>query len=48
MPGVSLGPASDARGYSRRASALLEELEAELSTGDELTLELPVSIYGGG
>jgi tRNA-dihydrouridine synthase B len=30
------------------AMALLEELEAEVPTGDELTLELPVSIYGGG
>jgi tRNA-dihydrouridine synthase B len=30
------------------ASALLEELEAEVPTGDEVTLELPISIYGGG
>jgi tRNA-dihydrouridine synthase B len=30
------------------AIALLEELEAELPTGDEVTLELPISIYGGG
>ncbi len=27
---------------------LLEALEEELPTGDEVTLELPVSIYGGG
>ena len=27
---------------------LIEELEAELPAGDELTLELPISIYGGG
>ena len=30
------------------ARALLEELEAELPAGDEVTLELPISIYGGG
>jgi nifR3 family TIM-barrel protein len=30
------------------AIALLEELEAEVPSGDELTLELPISIYGGG
>jgi len=30
------------------ALAILERLEAEAPTGDELTLELPVSIYGGG
>jgi hypothetical protein len=30
------------------ALALLEELEAELPAGDEVTLELPISIYGGG
>ena len=30
------------------ALVLVDELEAELPTGDELTLELPVSIYGGG
>jgi len=30
------------------ALAILERLEAEVPTGDELTLELPVSIYGGG
>ncbi|HET7744765.1 MAG TPA: tRNA dihydrouridine synthase DusB [Gaiellaceae bacterium] len=30
------------------ALALLDELEAEISPGDDLTLELPVSIYGGG
>ena len=30
------------------ARALAEELEAALPTGDEVTLELPVSIYGGG
>ncbi|MGI8974328.1 MAG: hypothetical protein ACR2HI_09155, partial [Gaiella sp.] len=27
---------------------LLEELEAEVPGGDEVTLELPISIYGGG
>ena len=30
------------------ALAILEQLEAEAPKGDELTLELPVSIYGGG
>jgi nifR3 family TIM-barrel protein len=30
------------------ALSLLEELERELPAGDEITLELPVSIYGGG
>ncbi len=30
------------------AIALVEELEAEIPVGDDLTLELPVSIYGGG
>jgi tRNA-dihydrouridine synthase B len=30
------------------AIALVEELEAEVPSGDEVTLELPVSIYGGG
>ena len=30
------------------ALELVERLEAEIPTGDEVTLELPVSIYGGG
>jgi tRNA-dihydrouridine synthase B len=30
------------------AIALVERLEAEVPTGDEVTLELPISIYGGG
>jgi tRNA-dihydrouridine synthase B len=30
------------------AIPLLEELEAEIPSGDAMTLELPVSIYGGG
>ena len=30
------------------AIPLVERLEAELPSGDELTLELPISIYGGG
>ena len=30
------------------ALPLVEALEAELPGGDEVTLELPVSIYGGG
>jgi tRNA-dihydrouridine synthase B len=30
------------------AAELLEELDAELPTGDDVTLELPISIYGGG
>ena len=30
------------------AAALVDALEAELLRGDEVTLELPVSIYGGG
>jgi len=30
------------------AIALLERLEAEIPPGEEMTLELPVSIYGGG
>ena len=31
-----------------RAIALVEQLEAEIPTGDEVTLELPISVYGGG
>jgi tRNA-dihydrouridine synthase B len=27
---------------------LIERLEAEIPSGDEVTLELPISIYGGG
>jgi hypothetical protein len=27
---------------------LLEELESDVPTGDDVTLELPISIYGGG
>jgi tRNA-dihydrouridine synthase B len=30
------------------AAPLVEELERELPTGDEITLDLPISIYGGG
>ncbi|MGH3109444.1 MAG: tRNA dihydrouridine synthase [Gaiellaceae bacterium] len=30
------------------AIPILEDLEAEVPTGEEMTLELPVSIYGGG
>jgi nifR3 family TIM-barrel protein len=30
------------------AAQLLERLEAEIPTGDDVTLELPISIYGGG
>ena len=30
------------------ALGLIERLEAEIPTGDEVTLELPISIYGGG
>ncbi|HEU0337097.1 MAG TPA: tRNA-dihydrouridine synthase [Gaiellaceae bacterium] len=30
------------------ARALVEALEAELPPGDEVTLELPISVYGGG
>ena len=30
------------------AGEWLERLEAEIPTGDEVTLELPISIYGGG
>jgi len=30
------------------AIALVEQLEAEIPSGDEVTLELPISIYGGG
>jgi tRNA-dihydrouridine synthase B len=30
------------------ATALVEALEAEIPSGDEVTLELPISIYGGG
>ena len=30
------------------AIELVEELEAEIPSGDEVTLELPISIYGGG
>jgi len=28
--------------------ALIEELEAEIPSGDEITLALPISVYGGG
>jgi nifR3 family TIM-barrel protein len=31
-----------------RAIAVVEQLEAEIPTGDEVTLELPISVYGGG
>ena len=30
------------------AIPLIEELEAELPSGDEVQLDLPISIYGGG
>ncbi len=30
------------------ARALIERLEAEVPSGDEVTLELPISVYGGG
>lgn len=30
------------------AIPLIERLEAEIPTGDEVTLELPISVYGGG
>ena len=30
------------------ALPILERLEAEVPTGDEVTLELPISVYGGG
>jgi tRNA-dihydrouridine synthase B len=30
------------------AAALVEQLEAEIPAGDEVTLELPISVYGGG
>jgi tRNA-dihydrouridine synthase B len=30
------------------AAEILERLEAETPTGDQVTLELPISIYGGG
>jgi len=30
------------------ASGLLERLESEIPAGDEVTLELPISVYGGG
>jgi nifR3 family TIM-barrel protein len=30
------------------AATLVEQLEAEVPTGDEMTLELPISVYGGG
>jgi tRNA-dihydrouridine synthase B len=30
------------------AADLLEELEAELPVGDEILLDMPISIYGGG
>jgi hypothetical protein len=30
------------------AIALIERLEAEIPSGDDVTLELPISIYGGG
>ena len=30
------------------AIALVDQLEAEIPSGDEVTLELPISVYGGG
>ena len=30
------------------AADLLERLEAELPTGDEILLDMPISVYGGG
>ena len=30
------------------AIELIERLEAEIPSGDEVTLELPISVYGGG
>jgi hypothetical protein len=30
------------------ALELIEQLEAEVPSGDDVTLELPISIYGGG
>jgi tRNA-dihydrouridine synthase len=30
------------------ALELIEELEAQIPPGDEVTLELPISVYGGG
>jgi tRNA-dihydrouridine synthase B len=30
------------------ARTLIDELEAEIPTGDEVTLDLPISVYGGG
>jgi hypothetical protein len=30
------------------ALPLIEALEAELPSGDEVTLTLPISVYGGG
>jgi hypothetical protein len=27
---------------------LIEQLEAELPSGDEVTLALPISVFGGG
>ena len=30
------------------ALGLLDELESEIPAGDDVTLELPISIYGGG
>jgi hypothetical protein len=30
------------------AISLVERLEAEIPSGDEVTLELPISVYGGG
>ena len=30
------------------ALPLIEQLEAELPSGDEVTLDLPISVFGGG
>ena len=35
-------------GSAPGALPLIEELEAELPSGDEVQLDLPISIYGGG
>ena len=30
------------------ALELIDRLEAEIPSGDDVTLELPISVYGGG
>ena len=47
-PRLDRGGRADACSPRRPALELVERLEDEVPSGDEVTLELPISIYGGG